>query len=383
MATGPQTHRKDRFKGQKPICLRLSFCACHAFKQLCIVSQSGDMLHAAYASKCRPPATGQIRRGFAPGILLSTICKKEILVNAVLPLRLALAANAVFSLSSGLFMLFNPALAGEWLGINAPLILQGIGIGLTAFSAELAYQAMSRRMATWRALIASAADFSWVAGSIVLLLVYANLFSPSGKTLILGVAIVVLCFGAWQLWAAGRAHRITKGGEYRHCIMIETNTPSDKMWKIVSDLGGIKNHMPSLKRSVVLGGKAPGVGAIRVCEDRAGKQWSEECTAFNPGQDFSVRFQSEAPDFPFPAKTMRGGWGVIPSGTGSLVMVWWEMTPKYKLLAPIILPLLSFQVDRDFPKIIQNMAEAATGDDVEGRTRSSVGLFARLVPSYC
>lgn len=306
-------------------------------------------------------------------------------MNAVLPLRLALAANAVFSLSSGLFMFFNPALAGEWLGVSAPLVLQGIGIGLTVFSVGLAYQAMSRRMATWRALMASAADFSWVAGSIVLLLVYQDLFSSSGRTLILGVAIVVLCFGVWQLWAAGRAHRITKAGEYRHCIMVETNAPADKMWKIVSDLGGIKNHMPSLKRSIVLDGKAPGVGAIRHCEDRTGKQWSEECTAFNPGRDFSVRFQSEAPDFPFPAKTMRGGWGVIPSSTGSVVMVWWEMTPKYKLLAPIILPLLSFQVDRDFPKIVGNMAEAATGGDVEGRarTKSGVGSFARLVPNYC
>jgi hypothetical protein len=87
-------------------------------------------------------------------------------MKAVLPLRLALMANAVFSFSTALLMFFNPVLVGEWLGIQAPQILQFVGIGLAIFASELIYQARSQRVATWRALLASAADFSWVVGSI-------------------------------------------------------------------------------------------------------------------------------------------------------------------------------------------------------------------------
>lgn len=299
------------------------------------------------------------------------------------PLRLALVANAIFSLFSALFMLFRPVMVGEWLGIQVPLILQIIGSGLVIFAAELIYQATRQRVATWRALIASAADFSWVAGSIVLLLAFPQLFSSLGNMLVLTVAGAVFVFGAWQLWAAGRAHRTGEGGAYRHCIIVETNAPAAKLWQIVGAIGDIKHYMPALKNSVILGGNTPGVGAVRACEDRAGKQWSEQCTAFNPGRSFEVRFVSEAANFPFPAKTMKGGWEVMPLGSGSQVMVWWELIPKSNLLAPLILPVLAFQADRDFPKIIQRMAVAALGENGVMPRPSKNGVFARLLPSFC
>jgi len=304
-------------------------------------------------------------------------------MKSVLPLRLALAANAAFSTSFGLLMSFQPKLIGEWLGVDAPLVLQAVGIGLVIFAAELIYQATRQRVVTWRALIASAADFSWSIGSFVLLLAMPQLFSSLGNLVVLAVAAAVLVFGAWQLWAAGYAHKTGQDGEYRHCIIVESNAPADKLWRSIGDIGDIKNYMPLLKHSAILDGKAPGVGAVRVCEDHAGKQWSEELTEFNPGRGFVVRFLSEAPNFPFPAKTMRGGWEITPSSAGSKVMVWWELTPKSKLAAPIILPLLAFQADRDFPKIIQRMAAAAVGSDVKVKIQSNAGVFARLLPSFC
>lgn len=304
-------------------------------------------------------------------------------MKPALSLRVALMANAIFSLTCALFMLVYPAAVGEWLGIQAQFTLQVVGIGLLAFAAELIFQATRRRIVTWRALLASAADFSWVAGSIVLLLVFPQLFSPLGTALVFAVAGAVFVFGAWQLWAAGRAHSIDQSGEYRHCIVIETNVLAEKMWRVVGNFGDIQSYMPSLKRSMILDGKAPGVGVIRACEDRAGKQWSEECIAFEPGRSFAVRFVAEAPDFPFPARSMRGGWEVTPSNAGSQVMVWWELTLKSKLLAPIILPLLAFRADSDFAKIIRRMAIAAEGETGAEPMRSNGGVFARLVPSLC
>lgn len=304
-------------------------------------------------------------------------------MKAVLPLRFALGANALFSFVSGLLMLLRPSLVGGWLGVDAPLLLQIVGFGLLIFTAELVYQAARPRMLTWRALLASAADFLWVIGSVVLLVFWSQLFSSEGVALIAGVAGVVFLFGAGQLWAAGQAHKTGVDGAYRHCIILETSAPADKMWPIVANLGEIKNYMPSLKDSVILDGRSPGVGAVRACADHAGKAWREECVAFQPGQSFVVRFLTEAPDFPFPVQTMRGGWQVTPSAAGSQVMVWWELTPKNRLLAPIILPILAFQADRDFPQVIQRMAAAALQASGKRQATANGDPRARLAPIFC
>ncbi len=76
-------------------------------------------------------------------------------------------------------------------------------------------------------------------------------------------------------------------------------------------------------------------------------------------------------------------WEVIPSTAGSRVMVWWEPTPKSRLLAPVILPMLAFRADSDFPKIIQRMTATALGRDGEIQMRSNAGVFSRLLPSFC
>ena len=304
-------------------------------------------------------------------------------MSTALSLRIALIANAVFSSTCAGLMIVRPLFIGELLGIQAPLVLQAVGVGLVIFAADLLHQATRPRIATWRALYASAGDFLWVIGTFALLALFPGVLSGSGVLLVVAVALAVFVFGAWQLWAIGRAHKLPSTGEYRHCILVHVNAPADAMWRVVSRLGDIKAYMPSLRRSVVLDGRAPGVGAIRSCEDRAGKRWSEECVEFNAGRGFVLRFLSEAPDFPFPAKTMRGGWEVIPTDGESQVMVWWELMPKQKLLAPIILPLLAFQADRDFPRIIQRMAADALGHKPEAVGQRGVGASARLLPNFC
>jgi Polyketide cyclase / dehydrase and lipid transport len=300
-----------------------------------------------------------------------------------LPLRLALAANALFSLSAAALMLFSPSMVGGLLGTQAPLALQAIGAGLTFFAADLLHQATRRRIPTWRALYASAADFLWVIVTVTLIRLFPNTLSDFGNGLVIAVASAVLLFGLWQFWAIGRVHKLPDTGAYRHCLVVETNASANTMWRVISTLGNIKNYMPSLKSSVVLDGRASGVGAVRQCEDLAGKRWAEQCTEFNPGRSLTMRFLSEAPDFPFPAKTMRGGWEVMPTNGGCQVTVWWELLPTQKLLAPVILPLLAFQADRDFPGVIQRMATDALGYPLEVAGQQNSGPMARLLPSIC
>ncbi|MCC5874094.1 MAG: SRPBCC family protein [Gammaproteobacteria bacterium] len=278
------------------------------------------------------------------------------------PLRSALIANAVFSAGCGAAMLIAPRQIDAWLALGHPLMLQVVGPGLLVFAADLLHQATRPRLLTWRALYASVADLLWVIGTLALLLIAPSLVSATGATLMLAIAAVVLTFGLWQLWGIDRAHRAATPSRYRHCVQVAVDVPADAMWNVISQLGEIERYMPSLRSSKVLDDQPDGVGAVRVCENHAGKRWGEECTRFEDGRGFDVRFLAEDPDFPFPATIMFGGWEVIPRGEGSEVRVWWELEPKPKLLAPVMLPMLAFGVDREFPRIIQRMAAAAMGN---------------------
>lgn len=304
-------------------------------------------------------------------------------MNRTLILRSALAANAAFSFSCGILMLARPASVGDWLGIDTPFVLQAVGLGLLIFAADLIHQTTRPRMATWRALGASAADFLWVLATAVLLAIFPDTLSSTGVTLVLGVAFAVLAFGICQVFGIARAHSIAGSPGYRHCILVETEAPADAMWRIVANVADIRLYMPALKNSTLVG--EPAVpGAVRHCEDHRGNRWSEEIVSYEPGRTFTVRFRTEAEGFPFPTSQMRGGWEVMPTSGGSRVMVWWEMSPKPAALAPVILPLLAFQADRDFPKVIHRMAlHAITGRPPGSGTGRSLPVLARVLPHPC
>lgn len=294
-------------------------------------------------------------------------------MNHTRPLRYALLANAVFSASCGLLMLSQHVFVETLLGIQASWLLRSLGFGLLLFAVDLVHQATRPRLATWRALYASIGDFLWVIISAVGLLLFSHLFSLAGVWAILIVAGIVLVFGCWQIWGIDCAHRANDPTLYRHCLIVRTEAPATAMWDVIGRMGDIKNYAPSLVSSEILDNKLPGVGAVRCCTDRSDRCWTEECIEFEPGHSFTVRFAAEAPDFPFPASMMLGGWKVMSVGTGSEVMVWWELAPKPRFLTPILLPILGFRADRDFVKVIRLMA-----DDALGRKHQETKLAMRF-----
>ena len=306
-------------------------------------------------------------------------------MNTSRPLRTALLSNALFSAGCGMVLILNPAWVGLLLGFEADLIFMLVGAGLVLFAIDLVHQATRPRMQTWRALYASAADFLWVLGSIAGVLIFHEALSATGMLTVMVIASIVLVFGISQLWGIDRVHRNPETGLYRHCILVNTAAPADSIWKVIRDLGAISHYTPTLRESMLLGSKAPGVGAIRRCVDQDGRAWSEECIEFSDiERSYLVRFRADVPSFPFPASYMLGGWTVMPNHEDATVMIWWELEPKPKLLAPLMLPVLAFQVDRDFPALIGRMAEDASGlglkDNAAVTTQHGM---TRLLPRWC
>lgn len=113
-------------------------------------------------------------------------------------LRTALRANAAFSTLSGLGLLLAPDAIGALLGVDAPLVLRGIGIGLLVFAVDLVWFSRSARTLPTMGRAAVLGDALWVLGTLALALLLPGLLSPTGWMVAAAVALAVAGFGTAQ-----------------------------------------------------------------------------------------------------------------------------------------------------------------------------------------
>ncbi len=296
-------------------------------------------------------------------------------------LRVALLANAAFSLSSALVLLCASGTVHRLIQFPDPIVLQALGAGLLLFGLDLTHQGTRARMQSWRALLASIADLLWVLASGALMIWPPAHLSATGHLLIAIIALAVFGFGLGQLYGIHRLHWNPRTQRYRHCLSVAVKVETRDLWPILGDLGSVARFMPSLKSSQLIGAATPGVGAIRECRDLNNRRWQERCTGIEPGHSITLTFMAEASDFPYPASVMEGGWQLLAHADGSMVRVWWELRPRPFWMAVLLLPMLAWQADQRFPVVIGHMANAASGGAAE-KSNSSQGA-PRLIPHIC
>ena len=292
-------------------------------------------------------------------------------------LRTALLGNAAFSATTGAAMTLFPNAVAGLAGIDVPVALRVLGLGLLAFAGVVAWTGIRNRLRAWLAVLISFADLLWVAGSAVLVLVSPPFMHAGSARPVLLVAFAVLGFGVLQLLGVRRLLRETSPhlGAWRHCLSVNVDAPPDAMWRVVSDLGAISRFVPTLVNSALVDDVAPREGAVRVCADTSGRQWEEVCTAFEPrARRLRLRFRTEADNFPYPMKEMHGGWKVEPHREGSRVMVWWSMTPTLSMVPWLLVALMGRRLDKAFPTVIERMAAHAGGRPVEPTSRRSLSV---------
>jgi hypothetical protein len=114
-------------------------------------------------------------------------------------LRAALTANATFSAASGLALTAAPGALGTALGLDAPLVLRAVGIGLLGFAVFIAMLLRGDRIPEAEAKLVTVGDAGWVLGTAGLLAAKPDLFSAQGTAIVIAVAAVVALFGTLQL----------------------------------------------------------------------------------------------------------------------------------------------------------------------------------------
>jgi hypothetical protein len=118
-------------------------------------------------------------------------------------LRDALKGNAAFSLISGIILISYHGKVGQVMNIKEIFVLQLVGIGLLLFVAMLLYNAFRKTLDIKQVKIIIVQDWSWVLGSMVLLIIEPFDISNYGNLIIAMVALAVMLFAIWQ----GRAFK--------------------------------------------------------------------------------------------------------------------------------------------------------------------------------
>jgi hypothetical protein len=124
-------------------------------------------------------------------------------------LKKALTGNAVFSVVSGLAILFANRWLVKFLGLPDKVSLAILGVSLIVYAAILWLNARRPTIKITDACIAVIMDAVWVMGSYVLIFVVP--FSVGGKWVVALVAELVLAFAIVQ-WLGIR--KIRKSGQY-------------------------------------------------------------------------------------------------------------------------------------------------------------------------
>jgi hypothetical protein len=111
-------------------------------------------------------------------------------------LKKALTGNAVFSVVSGVAILFANRWLVKFLGLPEKVSLANLGISLIVFAGLLWLNARRPRIKISDAWVAVIMDSAWVVGSYTLIFVVP--FSAGGKWIVALVAELVLAFAIVQ-----------------------------------------------------------------------------------------------------------------------------------------------------------------------------------------
>lgn len=113
-------------------------------------------------------------------------------------MRGALIANAIFSfLSSLVFIIFPTALA-QLMSLAHPNWLVYIGIGLIVFAIIILLLIFRPKLNPRHVKLIIYADWAWVIGSMLLILLDPLHFSLKGLVLVAMIAMVVATLAIWQ-----------------------------------------------------------------------------------------------------------------------------------------------------------------------------------------
>ena len=117
-----------------------------------------------------------------------------------------LQLNSASTAACVLGMLVTRGMLYPLFGLEAPLVLDLLAIGLLAYAGALAFVGMRQPVTRQALMVFTVADGLWVAGSAIVLLMFWRDLAPIARALIIAVGLVVEVFATLQYRAARNTH---------------------------------------------------------------------------------------------------------------------------------------------------------------------------------
>ncbi len=268
--------------------------------------------------------------------------------------------NVILSLFCAYELLFFTETLNAMIPIG-PLLLKLLAFGLLLFSSVLIYNIIKPSLNL--SVIISLMDSGWIIVTTLAAIIFINRLGDDGFVLIVevnGVITLAMIAQYYSTFALLKHPDINSNFQYRLCINRKVHASKADFWRVLSALSDIHKYSSGINSSVVEGDY--GVSSKRTCstsKDQEGKVWTEEVYEWNEGVSFSVKFNADVKEFPFPFRELSGGWKLGDFGENTTVSVWFEFNTKpSKLIVPVFLLLWSVSL----PKVIKNLDHAARND---------------------
>lgn len=113
-----------------------------------------------------------------------------------------LQLNSVSTAACGLGLLAARGWLHPRFGLETPVLLDVLAVGLLAYAGALAFVAGRREVTRQALMFFTIADGAWVAASVAVLLMFWSELAPVARLLIIAVGIVVEVFATLQFRAA-------------------------------------------------------------------------------------------------------------------------------------------------------------------------------------
>jgi len=261
-----------------------------------------------------------------------------------------LAANALFSALTGIIAMTFQEDLEQLFNIKPGSFFFILGLLLIFFA--LTILVVIRKLRAIAILWITTQDMLWVIGSIILLLWNPFHVSIEGNIIFGTVAIFVLIFGLGQARGLARIDEKNKKGEKVFQFKRKVKGVKSKVWEVISDVANYHEVAPNIDESKVVSGEKRGL--VRECSH--GKDnWTETCTIWEEERQYSFTVDTEAPDYPYPLKSLKGTWIVdeISSNESEITMIF-EFEYKKSIHNILLHPFMKYKFSKVCKELLDN-----------------------------
>ena len=198
-------------------------------------------------------------------------------------------------------------------------------------------------------------DLLFVLASVYILIAQPFNISNAGYLLIGLFLIPILFFIVYQSIGLTRMDLKSGTKTKRMSFKRKVRANKSKVWEIISDVANYHKVAPNIDNSKVISGNKKGM--IRSCSH--GKDsWTETCNLWEEEEQYSFIVNTQALDYPYPLKTLKGNWKVneITSGETEIIMVF-EFEYKKNMQNILIHPIMKHRFTKVCKELLDNWQE--------------------------